>query len=349
MADGSNSYGISMDEYSAPTIKRLLQMDYIAGIEMASSNYIDSRSEILDFSKLVMYSRFYKKFNESIYVELCKTDMVRSWNRANPASLISEDKQMKEDVLKKIISSSADNMKTINTLIMSPVKQMINNDAALLPGEKNVQLLFSEKLLSSLHPIVWFVLLQFFEQKDYFKIIHFIADNINSFLKKNSIPEYFALMFMELLALTENTKLKNYASKELGKDYNMDQILADDSIRKMLMLKTKNDNIYVSWKIKSFHTNQTSGFEQMEVTIYNRDSKYRALKEKIDVKKDLNLKEKSLTEFYTQSQDGPGNELGLFYISYLDEACRKVDMRFESNVNFIGHDDLTVINLRMLI
>lgn len=349
MADGSTAYGISMDEYTAPTIQKLLQMDYIAGIEMASANYIDSRAEILDFSKLVMYSRFYKKFNESIYVELCKSEMVRTWNRANPASIIAEDRQLNEEAVKKIINGSPENMKTIKAIIMSPLKQMINNDAGLLPGEKNVQLLFSEKLLSSLNPIVWFVLLQFYEQKDYFKIIHYICEAISSFLKKNSIPEYFALMFMELLALTENTKLKTYAQKELGKSYNMDQILADDSIRKMLLVKTKNDFMYVSWKIKSFHTNQTSGVEQMEVTIYNRDSKYRALKEKIDVKKDLNLKEKSLTEFYTQSQDGPGNELGLFYISYLDEACRKVDMRFESNVSFIGHDDLTVITLRMYI
>ena len=146
MADGSSAYGISMDEYAAPTIQRLLQMDYIAGIEMASSNYIDSRSEILDFCKLVMYSRFYKKFNESIYVEICKTDMVRAWNRANPANIIAEDRLIKDDVLKKIISSNADNLKTIKALIMSPLKQMINNDSALLPGEKNVQLLFSENL-----------------------------------------------------------------------------------------------------------------------------------------------------------------------------------------------------------
>ena len=36
--------------------------------------------------------------------------------------------------------------------------------------------------------------------------------------------------------------------------------------------------------------------------------------------------------------------MGLYYLSYLSEACEKVNVRFESNASQFG-SDLTVINL----
>jgi len=35
----------------------------------------------------------------------------------------------------------------------------------------------------------------------------------------------------------------------------------------------------------------------------------------------------------------------MYYLSYLDEACKKVNVKFESLVNQFAMSDLTVINL----
>ena len=38
-------------------------------------------------------------------------------------------------------------------------------------------------------------------------------------------------------------------------------------------------------------------------------------------------------------------DLGLYYLSYLSEACEIVNVRFESNASQFRDSDLTVINL----
>ena len=53
---------------------------------------------------------------------------------------------------------------------------------------------------------------------------------------------------------------------------------------------------------------------------------------------------KTLIDFYRDVPDG-GTDLGLYYLSYLDDACKKVDVKFESLVNQFSASDLTVINL----
>ena len=38
--------------------------------------------------------------------------------------------------------------------------------------------------------------------------------------------------------------------------------------------------------------------------------------------------------------------MGLYYLSYLEDACKKVNVKFESLVNQFTTSDLTVINLK---
>ena len=54
---------------------------------------------------------------------------------------------------------------------------------------------------------------------------------------------------------------------------------------------------------------------------------------------------KSLIDFYRDIPEGEGGtDLGLYYLSYVDDECKKINVKFESIVNQYT-DDLTVINL----
>ena len=51
--------------------------------------------------------------------------------------------------------------------------------------------------------------------------------------------------------------------------------------------------------------------------------------ENIQEKKSANLAKKSLIDFYREIPEGQGGtDLGLYYLSYLDEACKKVNVKF---------------------
>ena len=55
---------------------------------------------------------------------------------------------------------------------------------------------------------------------------------------------------------------------------------------------------------------------------------------------------RSLVDFYRELPEGQeGTDLGMYYLSYLDDACKKVNVKFESLVNQFTASGLTVINL----
>ena len=84
----------------------------------------------------------------------------------------------------------------------------------------------------------------------------------------------------------------------------------------------------------------------MQITLYNKDDEFQEVKENIESKMAANLSKKSLIDFYRQMPDGQeGTDLGLYYLSYLEDACKKVNVKFESIVNQSSASDLTVINL----
>jgi hypothetical protein len=72
------------------------------------------------------------------------------------------------------------------------------------------------------------------------------------------------------------------------------------------------------------------------------------VKEIFEAHRNANLKNKSLHNFYRELPEGEANtELGLYYLSYLSEACEKVNVKFESLVNQMPGSDLTVITLAL--
>ncbi|HNQ97327.1 MAG TPA: hypothetical protein PKH81_04485, partial [Treponemataceae bacterium] len=85
---------------------------------------------------------------------------------------------------------------------------------------------------------------------------------------------------------------------------------------------------------------------KLQITLYNKEDQSEAVRESINDKKNADLKKKSLIDFYKEIPEGEEDtSLGMYYLSYLSEACEKVNVRFESNANQFRDSDLTVINL----
>jgi hypothetical protein len=73
------------------------------------------------------------------------------------------------------------------------------------------------------------------------------------------------------------------------------------------------------------------------------------VRENINDKKNADLKKKSLIDFYKEIPEGEEDtNLGMYYLSYLSEACEKVNVKFESTANQFRDSDLTVINLAFM-
>ncbi len=349
MADDVEEYGIFLDTFAPGSIQRMLLIDYISKIEISRAEFVSKRQEIMDLTKLIVYGILYKQLDSLVFKKVIDSSLIKNWNRNNPGNIIDERTNINEGYLEKVLKQSEEIVMKVKQGLLSPILVKINGDSNLLDEEKKIKYMICERFLSNLRPSVWFILSKFQTSKDYLILLSEIREGVFEYLDKTKIAEYLSLMVMELAINAENTNMQKYAKKAYKDTINIESIVYDQNMRNKVIreMTDKNELLYLTWKIWGKGGSITSR-NKLQVTLYNRESEYRQIKQIIDDKKGLDLKKKSLTDFYKESPDKLSNtELGLYYLSYLNEACEKVNVRFDSIVNQIQKSDLTVITLNL--
>jgi hypothetical protein len=347
LADNVEEYGIILDEFSPPSLQRMLLVDYISKVEISKSEFMSARSEIMDISKLVVYSMLYRQYDAYIFARVLASDVIKRWNRVNPVNIIDDKTPINDAFLQGILKEKEKDLAEIKDEILAPMYAFISKNASLLPEEKNIQLLLSEKFLNNLRPFVWFIITKFKGSEGYDQLLKDIRTSLAEFMEKSKIAEYVSLMIMELAMNAENSNLKREAKEIFKGAVDMNAVLFDPNIRRQVndSLARKGELVYLSWKIGS-HGVSVGTQGKLQITLYTKAAEYHSVKETFEERKSADLKKKSLQDFYKELPEGEANaELGLYYLSYLSEACEKVNVKFESLVNQIAGSDLTVITL----
>lgn len=347
LADNVEEYGIFLDKFTPPSLQRLIMIDYVNKIELATTEFLRIRQEVMDLTKLITYSMLYRQFDGYVFQQVMASELIKNWNRKNPSNIIDEKTKINDQTLQTWLRSKYDELETMKESVLAPMHAFITKNTNLQPDEKNVQLLLSEKFLNNLRPFVWFILNKFKELDGYEELLKKIRTTLAEYMEKAKLGEFLALNVMELVTNAENSNLKREAKTLFKGTVDINSVLFDPGIRRQVMesLKQKGDVVYVSWKLGS--RGASIGIQgKLTVTIYNKESQYEKMRETIDEKKSADLKKKSLTDFYKElPQEEANTELGLYYLSYLSEACEKVNVKFESFVNQVSGSDLTVITL----
>ena len=68
----------------------MMHLDYVSKLEISMPEFGSSRQEIMDLSKLIVFSVLYKQFDRQILTALLETNCIRHHNRTNPAQLLDE-------------------------------------------------------------------------------------------------------------------------------------------------------------------------------------------------------------------------------------------------------------------
>ncbi len=349
LADNVEEYGIVLDTFSPASLQRMMLVDYISKVEISKSEFMSTRQEIMDLSKLVVYSMLYRQYDAYIFARVLSSDVIKKWNRLNPANIIDDKTKINDAFLQNVLKEKEKVLLEIKQEILAPMYAYISKNSSLLPEEKNVQLLLSEKFLNNLRPFTWFIVAKFRGSDGYDQLIKDVRTSLAEYMEKSKIAEYVSLMIIELAMNAENSNLKREAKAIFKGAVDINAVLFDPNIRHQVLesLERKGELVYLSWKIGS--RGATVGMQgRLQITLYNKESEYHTVKEIFDDRKSADLKKKSLQDFYKQLPEGEANtELGLYYLSYLSEACEKVNVKFESLVNQIAGSDLTVITLAL--
>jgi hypothetical protein len=349
LADQGEEYGIMLERFSPASLQRMMLVDYIAKIEIAASEFVAFRQEVMDICKLVTYSMLYRQYDALVFQRILASDVVKTWNRRNPANIIDDKTRINDNFLTTVLNDKEKTVTAIKQSILGPMHLFISKNSKLMPDEKNIQLLLSEKFLNNLRPFTWFIITKFHGIEGYESLVKDIRTGLMEYMEKSRIAEYIALNVMELATNAENSNLKREAKTIFHDEVDMNAVLFDMKIRKQVMesLQKKGEVVSISWKLGSRGTSiGTQG--HLHVTIYNKESEYGRLSQSIKDAKNLDLKKTTLLDFYKNTPAGESStELGLYYLSYLSEACEKVNVKMESMVNQLPGSDLTIISLVM--
>ena len=145
----------------------------------------------------------------------------------------------------------------------------------------------------------------------------------------------------------ENTNIRKEAKNLYPAVDDVNSLIVDPDARSKIVkeLQRKRVLVSVSWKLGGGSTS-IGKQGRLQITLYNKDDEFQEVKENIETAKNSNTNKRTLIDFYRELPDGQeGTDLGVYYLSYLDDACKKVNVKFESIVNQFSASDLTVINL----
>ena len=77
LADNRSAHGISMEHFSPSSVQSMILLDYISKIEISMPEFVTHRQEVMDLSKLIVFSILYKQFDREIFAALIQCDCVR--------------------------------------------------------------------------------------------------------------------------------------------------------------------------------------------------------------------------------------------------------------------------------
>lgn len=348
LAGNVEEYGIALENFDPATIQRLILMGYVAKIEVSKSEFISSRQEVMDLSKLIVFSVLYNQYDEFVFNKLISSDIIKKWNRQNPANIIDEKTRINDKILANVLEKNKEELHKTKMGILEPLHAFIMKNEELEPAEKNIQLFLSEKFLDYIRPFTWFIITKFRKSEEQFaELLKTIRTSLVEYMDKTKVAEYISLMLMELIISAENTNLK----KEIGVLFpdmkDQPDALFDPAIRRRLVLELeqKQELVYLTWKIAGGNAS-LGATGKIQITLYSKNEEAERVKSSLNEVKNTDTEANSLLDFYKKGGDAeePGN-MGMYYISYLNEACEKVHVRFESNVNHFADSDLTVMNM----
>jgi len=345
MADNTIKYGVSFSEVTPSTVQHMMLAGYIERIEINRVEFTSRRSQLVDLTKILVYGNFYRQFDEEVSRIILNSRIVKTWNRNNPSSIIDKKSSINENYLSTLLEDG-DIKKQILKEIASSIALSIKRDDKLLNEEKRIKLFLIERFVETIRPVCWFVLHRFRNEKTYEEVIKQLSEILDLYLDRSSIAEYLSLVIMELLTAGENSNLKSFVEDVYKGTISQHKIMTDPDTRNKIFSEMEKNKEFLSlaWTIGNPNSNSIGTSNRLKILIYSKGMVFNDMKDMVDEGNISQQKGKNLSDFFDEA-GSMTTELGMNYINYLDEACKKVGIRFKPFVYQIRDNSNSVICL----
>jgi len=349
MADSRLEYGISVAMMSAAALQKMINIDYIASVELARSEFYSKRSEIIDLTKLIVHRILFKKFENETSRMFMASALIKKWNRQNPGRCIDENTAYNQGQVDTLFAGIASEIPLVSMDIQEPLMRRYAASNALSDEDRTLRAYLADGFVVNASKLLWCILAKSRGQPEYDGLIGELRETLAGYVEKAAISGNLALMVVELLGYTEVSHYRQVTDRLLKGRKTGDALMTDERMRSEVRRRMEAEGDLLSLTFQLGSKGASIGTEyRLRVSICNQEKSFRRLNEQLESRLGMDVKEHSLLDFYRRIPEQQINtELGLYYLSYLQKACEKQNIRIESTVNVIPRSDLTLINLTL--
>jgi len=349
MADSRLEYGIAVTTMAASSLQKMINIDYIAAVELARSEFSSKRVEIVDLTKLIVHRILFKKFENETLRMMMGSSLIKRWNRQNPTRLIDMSTPTNNTQVTSLLAAIAPEIPTVSMEIQEPILRAWAANASLSGEERTLRAYLSDGFILNASKLLLCVLARSRGQAEYSELIAEVRGVLGGYVEKAIISEYLSLMIVELLGYTEVSHYEQVARRLMRGRTPGTTLMTDEGIRSDVRRHMESEGDLLSLPYQIGSKGASIGTEnRLRVTICNQEQGYQTVREQLESRIGTDVKERSLLDFYRKIPEQRINtELGLYYLSYLQKACEKQNVRIESTVSQVPRSDLTLINLTL--
>ncbi len=342
MADNWLAYGIAVDTVPASSLRKMINVDYIASVELARSEFSSKSIEIIDLTKLIIHRILFKKFESESFRVLVSSALIMRWNQQNPGRRIDMDTQYNQSQIDTLFASAADEINAVSLDIQAPLLHTHLSNEALSDDDRRLRAHLSDGFTRGASRLLWCVLTKSRDQPEYGSLILQLRVMLEHYIEKALVSEYLALMVVELLEFAEFSHYQQLAWLLRGRK---NAQMADEPMRTEVRrhMQAKGDTFSLTYRPGSRGASICAD-HRLRVTI--QEQGYQIVKAQLEALMAIDAKEHSLPRF---SRQRPGRhsyaKLGLHNFSFLQKECQKKDVGVEIFLSKIPRTDLTLLNL----
>lgn len=345
LADNELSHGALFSNITFKMLYRLIQSDFVSKIEVSAVEFSSKKKFIMDLTKLIFYEFIYSTFNSNIK-ELLNVDLIQRDRRNKSSKRVNVIKeQLEKNMSYENLEESLRKNEVLDEIIYDLLYILKKETHSIDEVEKKVYV--ARNLLLRLSNANWRKLIEIQKEPDFQEVNKSVVNCMYDFLEKAKIADYLAVLLVELLLGIESRKVKRNIMK-IYRDKNFSETAVENiDIREKIykILSKREDNIYIIWKLCDKDSSLKES-DKFKITVLSNQYNYKDMKDEIAEKLKKRTKDKTLYEFYRETPaEKLSSELSFLYFTYLNEACMKNGIRFDSHVNKIYTDDFPYVSL----
>ncbi len=342
MADNWLTYGIAVDTVAAASLRTMINIDYIASVELARLEFSSKSKEIVDLTKLIIHRKLFKKFENESYRLLVGSPLITRWNLQNPNRRISVDTVYDQSQVDTLFTSAASEVRAVSLDIQAPLLRAHASNPALSDDDRRLRTHLSDGFIASASRLLWCVLAKFRGQHEYQLLVGELRAMLELFIEKALVSEYLALMVVELLEFTEVNHYREIAWQLSGR---RDTEMPDPHMRNVVRrhMEAEGDIFSLTYHLRDEGAAEGEEYG-LRVTI--QEQGHKGIKERLEALMAKDAAGRVLPWFpRRKSEERHKAGAGLHNLSSLKKECEKKDVRVEISQSQSPRRDIAMINL----